>query len=87
MRPSFRFPVLLVLVVLLSSAAPSPLMPTRAEARGADAPSFDKTFFSALKWRSIGPNRGGRSIAVAGSAASGYTPAIWQRRCGSKVML
>nr|MBA2354682.1 hypothetical protein [Acidobacteriota bacterium] len=24
---------------------------------------------STLKWRSVGPNRGGRSIAVAGSAA------------------
>jgi photosystem II stability/assembly factor-like uncharacterized protein len=31
--------------------------------------SFDPTFFASLKWRNIGPNRGGRSIAVAGSAA------------------
>ena len=33
---------------------------------------FDKAFFGALKWRNIGPNRGGRSIAVAGSAARPY---------------
>jgi photosystem II stability/assembly factor-like uncharacterized protein len=38
-------------------------------ARGQD-PSVaapDSTYLSALKWRNIGPNRGGRSIAVAGS--------------------
>ncbi|HSB11705.1 MAG TPA: glycosyl hydrolase [Blastocatellia bacterium] len=30
---------------------------------------FDASLFSALRWRSIGPNRGGRSIACAGSTA------------------
>jgi photosystem II stability/assembly factor-like uncharacterized protein len=30
---------------------------------------LDPSLFNALKWRSIGPNRGGRSIACAGSAA------------------
>ena len=30
---------------------------------------YDASFFKALKWRNIGPNRGGRSIASAGSAA------------------
>ena len=30
---------------------------------------FDPKHFEALSWRNIGPNRGGRSIAVAGSAA------------------
>jgi len=29
--------------------------------------SFDGQFFGGLKWRNIGPNRGGRSIGVAGS--------------------
>ncbi|HET7564316.1 MAG TPA: glycosyl hydrolase [Gemmatimonadaceae bacterium] len=29
----------------------------------------DSAFFAAFKWRSIGPNRGGRSLAVAGSAS------------------
>jgi hypothetical protein len=28
---------------------------------------YDPSLFSALRWRSIGPNRGGRSIACAGS--------------------
>ena len=31
------------------------------------AGGFDAQFFSGLKWRNIGPNRGGRSIGVAGS--------------------
>ncbi|HEX7049338.1 MAG TPA: hypothetical protein VF188_03915 [Longimicrobiales bacterium] len=33
------------------------------------APAYDSTFFAGLEWRNIGPNRGGRSIAVAGSVA------------------
>ena len=37
--------------------------------RGAPLPPpFGPECFQALKWRNIGPNRGGRSIAVAGSA-------------------
>ncbi len=43
---------------------------TRVEPVGAQAPagttSPDATFLDAYKWRSIGPNRGGRSIAVSG---------------------
>jgi photosystem II stability/assembly factor-like uncharacterized protein len=31
--------------------------------------SVDEAYLSGLKWRNIGPNRGGRSIAVAGSTA------------------
>jgi len=31
------------------------------------AATYDPAFFRALQWRSIGPNRGGRSIACAGS--------------------
>ena len=30
---------------------------------------YDSQFFSGLKWRNVGPNRGGRSIAAAGSAS------------------
>ncbi|GAC1479092.1 MAG: hypothetical protein NVS1B4_23390 [Gemmatimonadaceae bacterium] len=30
---------------------------------------FDSSYFRGLEWRNIGPNRGGRSIAAAGSAA------------------
>src|SRR5512141_3337530 len=31
--------------------------------------TYDSRFFSALRWRSIGPNRGGRSQTVAGAAS------------------
>ncbi len=34
--------------------------------------SYDSTAFAALKWREIGPFRGGRSVAVAGSAKRPY---------------
>jgi len=33
------------------------------------AASYDPSFFSGLEWRSIGPNRGGRSITSAGSSS------------------
>jgi photosystem II stability/assembly factor-like uncharacterized protein len=33
------------------------------------AGTYDPRFFSALRWRSIGPNRGGRSQAVGGAAS------------------
>src|SRR3954469_1714078 len=33
------------------------------------APAFDPSVFASLTWRSIGPPRGGRSIASAGSSA------------------
>ncbi len=37
---------------------------------GAQSPvSVDPSLYSGMRWRSIGPERGGRSIAVAGSAA------------------
>src|SRR5688500_816480 len=38
------------------------------EARQASA-NVDPSLYSGMRWRSIGPARGGRSIAVAGSAA------------------
>ena len=36
--------------------------------RPAAPPAVDSVQFRGMQWRSIGPNRGGRSIAVAGSA-------------------
>src|SRR6266700_4851629 len=33
------------------------------------ANAYDSSFFKGLEWRSIGPNRGGRSIASAGSSS------------------
>ncbi len=42
---------------------------TRVDYAGLDAPtSFDATFLAGLRWREVGPDRGGRSLAVAGSA-------------------
>jgi len=35
----------------------------------ASGTGYPESLFASLKWRSIGPNRGGRSIAVAGSAS------------------
>jgi photosystem II stability/assembly factor-like uncharacterized protein len=32
-----------------------------------DPTSYDTTYFSGLEWRNLGPNRGGRSVGVAGS--------------------
>jgi len=31
--------------------------------------TYESSMFNALKWRNIGPNRGGRSIACAGSSS------------------
>lgn len=43
--------------------------PARIFAQGA---AYDTSLFHALTWREIGPYRGGRSVAVAGSAARPY---------------
>jgi len=52
-----------VFVLLVGWRSPEPLT-----AQGVPGP-FGADFFSSLKWRNIGPNRGGRSIAAGGSAA------------------
>src|SRR5437870_5628537 len=60
-----RLPVLARITALVALAASlSPARPARAQA----AP-YDSTVFAALKWREIGIFRGGRSVAVAGSAS------------------
>ena len=43
-------------------------VPGRTSASPGSPPLYDTTAFAALKWREIGPFRGGRSVAVAGSA-------------------
>src|SRR5579884_174781 len=52
-------------------AACSPRSPAWVSAPpgAAQAPGYDSTVFAALAWREIGIFRGGRSVAVAGSAA------------------
>jgi photosystem II stability/assembly factor-like uncharacterized protein len=54
-------------VLLLASTAPAL---AQVEHNIPTAPyAVDESYLTGLKWRNIGPNRGGRSIAVAGSAA------------------
>jgi photosystem II stability/assembly factor-like uncharacterized protein len=53
--------ILFVLLVCLTT--------TVAAQRGGSAPQESAGPFGALRWRSLGPARGGRSIAVAGSAS------------------
>ena len=58
-----------VAVVTLMLISPAPAL-GQVEHNIATKPyAVDETYLSGLKWRNIGPNRGGRSIAVAGSAA------------------
>src|SRR5919197_5685201 len=46
-----------------------PAAPPRDAARAAAPIPVDSTLFRGLQWRTIGPNRGGRSIAADGSAS------------------
>jgi photosystem II stability/assembly factor-like uncharacterized protein len=60
----------LIAVVIPSSASPQrqPL-PGRIQPPQSSSPTpYDTTAFAALRWREIGPFRGGRSVAVAGSS-------------------
>jgi len=57
---------------IVTSRLPTLLLWTAAAvnlpARSAPAQQFDPKLYGALQWRNIGPDRGGRSIAVAGSS-------------------
>src|SRR4029453_10807869 len=55
------------LIDLAGRAALSLALVASALPLGAQAP-YDTSAFAALKWREVGPYRGGRSVAVAGSA-------------------
>jgi photosystem II stability/assembly factor-like uncharacterized protein len=58
---------------LLAQGTTSPPRPTRAAGIVPAAPRspivLDSAVFGGLRWREVGPNRGGRSVAVAGSVA------------------
>src|SRR3981081_145692 len=60
MSRSQKYAVLLALILFPALAAAQ---------RAAGAQPADAGPFGALRWRSLGPPRGGRSIAVAGSVA------------------
>lgn len=69
-RWTYRLGVCSLLAALLATGwvlDVGPVRETPVLAQPAPA-TFDETFFSGLQWRAIGPNRGGRSTAVAGSA-------------------
>jgi photosystem II stability/assembly factor-like uncharacterized protein len=59
MYTCLRAALVAVVAVLLMPATPV----------GAAPPTVDPSLYASLKWRNIGPDLGGRSIAVAGSAA------------------
>jgi photosystem II stability/assembly factor-like uncharacterized protein len=62
----------LTMVLCLPNSAISQISTARAPGRLNPAiptsPVYDTTAFAALRWREIGPFRGGRSVAVAGSS-------------------
>src|SRR5204863_2525834 len=64
---SVRFLGVVALVSFVGAAAVGPLIVAARQTPDADKPA--PALFGALKWRSLGPARGGRSIAVAGSTA------------------
>ena len=60
-----------VLAVLVSVSLPEPQPALLAQAAPAAQTGVrvDPSLYSGMRWRSLGPNRGGRSIAAAGSAS------------------
>ncbi|HVR09480.1 MAG TPA: glycosyl hydrolase, partial [Thermoanaerobaculia bacterium] len=81
-RPALALPALPALSLLLLLAAPGPAaaadegQPARADRRPAaarDASGLDPERWKALRWREVGPYRGGRSAAVAGVASDRAT--------------
>jgi photosystem II stability/assembly factor-like uncharacterized protein len=71
---SFAALVLLAAVVTGRLAGQRAPRPARAAPPPAAAvrPVFDSTLFQAMRWRSIGPFRGGRSVAVAGVSSQPF---------------
>ena len=66
MSYKIRLPLVTVSIAALMSWAAI----SQAQSAASDsAKRYDPSLFNALRWRSVGPNRGGRSIACAGSAA------------------
>lgn len=59
----------IVLAALCLAGTPVPGTLAAQGAVRSTAPGVDSVQFRGMRWRSIGPNRGGRSIAVAGSAS------------------
>ncbi len=58
-------------LAFLAAFAPFGLSPAHAQTAAPPAPaaSIPDSLYSSLSWRNVGPNRGGRSIAVTGTSA------------------
>ncbi len=56
-------------LVFVVSLALRPGMVSEAQSVTSGAGQFDQAVFNSLRWRSIGPNRGGRSLTAAGSVS------------------
>jgi hypothetical protein len=63
--------VRLLLVLLTLAVAPSLSDSDRTVAQS--RPALTPSAFEAVEWRNVGPNRGGRSIAVAGTTSRPFT--------------
>src|SRR5574338_813557 len=71
----------LAAAALLTAATAGTIGSGRADAREpiARPPAVDSTLLAAFRWRNLGPDRGGRSIAVSGvrgRAKEGYFGAV-----------
>ena len=75
MRSNSRMRLLVAAIVIsLSTVYPASQQATTSQASTAAtaANGVDPALFAGLRWRSIGPDRGGRSIAVGGSTSRPY---------------
>ncbi|HZK77716.1 MAG TPA: glycosyl hydrolase [Gemmatimonadaceae bacterium] len=61
-----------LLLVAAAATSLSPLVSSAQTPVAAASAAYDTSAFAALKWREIGPFRGGRSVAVAGSSKRQY---------------
>ena len=62
-RPSAPRPLSVLLLCAVALSLPDPGAELRAQA----STSVEDISLRSLEWRNVGPNRGGRSIAVAGT--------------------
>ena len=81
----------IALAVASTDRLPALLAQAPAAAQSAPAGRVDESLFTGLRWRSIGPARGGRSQAAAGSSSTGpahprsASSAYAAGTCGAKV--
>jgi photosystem II stability/assembly factor-like uncharacterized protein len=65
-RSSLRFTALAATLTALAAGSAAAQVERNIPTH---ATSYDSTYFAGLEWQNVGPNRGGRSVAVAGSDA------------------